>query len=160
MKVNNVNEVLTSLTSKVKRKIFWKLGHSAKEGCRVYSVDVTVENFRKIILCVMIKLNVVTHNSHVKSMKQPCSNQKIKLVSRKGCMPNFSFYPLHSAFATLEEEACTELVPYLGFILQTLVYAFKKYQHKNLLILYDAIGTLADSVGHHLNKPVSYWNRG
>lgn len=58
-----------------------------------------------------------------------------------------------SAFATLEEEACTELVPYLGFILETLVYAFSKYQHKNLLILYDAIGTLADSVGHHLNKP-------
>lgn len=27
-----------------------------------------------------------------------------------------------------------------------------KYQHKNLLILYDAIGTLADSVGHHLNR--------
>jgi len=27
------------------------------------------------------------------------------------------------------------------------------FQHKNLLILYDAIGTLADSVGHHLNKP-------
>lgn len=58
-----------------------------------------------------------------------------------------------SAFATLEEEACTELVPYLGFILETLVYAFSKYQHKNLLILYDAIGTLADSVGSHLNKP-------
>ncbi|ESP00524.1 hypothetical protein LOTGIDRAFT_112611 [Lottia gigantea] len=57
-----------------------------------------------------------------------------------------------SAFATLEEEACTELVPYLSFILETLVYAFGKYQHKNLLILYDAIGTLADSVGHHLNK--------
>ncbi|XP_050403950.1 transportin-1 isoform X2 [Patella vulgata] len=57
-----------------------------------------------------------------------------------------------SAFATLEEEACTELVPYLSFILETLVYAFSKYQHKNLLILYDAIGTLADSVGHHLNK--------
>ncbi|CAG9759260.1 unnamed protein product [Ceutorhynchus assimilis] len=58
-----------------------------------------------------------------------------------------------SAFATLEEEACTELVPYLGFILETLVFAFSKYQHKNLLILYDAIGTLADSVGSHLNKP-------
>ncbi|XP_042899657.1 transportin-1 isoform X2 [Parasteatoda tepidariorum] len=58
-----------------------------------------------------------------------------------------------SAFATLEEEACTELVPYLAFILETLVFAFNKYQHKNLLILYDAIGTLADSVGHHLNKP-------
>ena len=58
-----------------------------------------------------------------------------------------------SAFATLEEEACTELVPYLEYILQTLVFAFTKYQHKNLLILYDAVGTLADSVGHHLNKP-------
>ncbi|KAK7940263.1 hypothetical protein WMY93_003589 [Mugilogobius chulae] len=58
-----------------------------------------------------------------------------------------------SAFATLEEEACTELVPYLDFILDTLVFAFGKYQHKNLLILYDAIGTLADSVGHHLNQP-------
>ncbi|KAJ8986236.1 hypothetical protein NQ317_009942 [Molorchus minor] len=58
-----------------------------------------------------------------------------------------------SAFATLEEEACTELVPYLGYILETLVFAFSKYQHKNLLILYDAIGTLADSVGSHLNKP-------
>lgn len=57
-----------------------------------------------------------------------------------------------SAFATLEEEACTELVPYLEFILKTLVFAFSKYQHKNLLILYDAVGTLADSVGHHLNK--------
>ena len=61
----------------------------------------------------------------------------------------------YSAFATLEEEACTELVPYLAYILDTLVFAFSKYQHKNLLILYDAIGTLADSVGHHLNKPVS-----
>ncbi|XP_074602885.1 transportin 1 isoform X1 [Brevipalpus obovatus] len=58
-----------------------------------------------------------------------------------------------SAFATLEEEACTELVPYLRFILETLVFAFNKYQHKNLLILYDAIGTLAESVGSHLNNP-------
>ena len=33
-----------------------------------------------------------------------------------------------SAFATLEEEACTELVPYLSFILETLVFAFNKYQ--------------------------------
>ncbi|KPM12070.1 Transportin-1 [Sarcoptes scabiei] len=58
-----------------------------------------------------------------------------------------------SAFATLEEEAGTDLVPYLDIILKTLVEAFGKYQHKNLLILYDAIGTLADSVGHYLNKP-------
>lgn len=69
-------------------------------------------------------------------------------------MCTFLFRLPTSAFATLEEEACTELVPYLAFILDTLVFAFSKYQHKNLLILYDAIGTLADSVGHHLNKPV------
>ena len=58
-----------------------------------------------------------------------------------------------SAFATLEEEACLELVPYLGDILSTLVTAFDKYQAKNLLILYDAIGTLADSVQGHLYSP-------
>lgn len=34
-----------------------------------------------------------------------------------------------------------------------LLRLLKCLQHKNLLILYDAIGTLADSVGHHLNKP-------
>ena len=57
-----------------------------------------------------------------------------------------------SAFATLEEEACTDMVPFLYDIIQTLVFAFSKYQHKNLLILYDAIGTLAESVGPYLNK--------
>lgn len=60
-----------------------------------------------------------------------------------------------SAFATLEEEACAELVPFLQQILQVLVFAFSKYQAKNLLILYDAIGTLADSVGSYLNQQVS-----
>ena len=59
-----------------------------------------------------------------------------------------------SAFATLEEEACTELVPYLGDILKVLMTAFRRYQAKNLIMLYDAIGTLADSVGNHLNKTV------
>ncbi|KAG0090363.1 hypothetical protein BGZ93_009348 [Podila epicladia] len=65
-----------------------------------------------------------------------------KRVQEAGC----------SAFATLEEEACEALVPYLFGILQTLVHAFSTYQQKNLLILYDAIGTLADSVGSALNK--------
>ncbi|VDN35909.1 unnamed protein product [Gongylonema pulchrum] len=58
-----------------------------------------------------------------------------------------------SAFATLEEEANVELVPYLPEILATLVEAFDRYQAKNLLILYDAVGTLADSVGPNLNEP-------
>eukprot|EP01112_Ceratiomyxa_fruticulosa_P017712 TRINITY_DN5573_c0_g3_i1.p1 TRINITY_DN5573_c0_g3~~TRINITY_DN5573_c0_g3_i1.p1 ORF type:complete len:897 (-),score=174.50 TRINITY_DN5573_c0_g3_i1:289-2979(-) len=58
-----------------------------------------------------------------------------------------------SAFATLEEEAQADIVPYLEPILKTMVEAFNKYQTKNLLILYDAIGTLADSVGSNLNVP-------
>lgn len=57
-----------------------------------------------------------------------------------------------SAFATLEETAGTALEPYLPIILPTLVDAFGRYQQKNLLILYDAIGTLADAVGLALNQ--------
>ena len=66
-----------------------------------------------------------------------------KRVQEAGC----------SAFATLEEEAGAELEPFLGSILGNLVFAFNKYQQKNLLILYDAIGTLADAVGSALNNP-------
>ncbi|KAJ1660263.1 hypothetical protein IWQ61_000785 [Dispira simplex] len=66
-----------------------------------------------------------------------------KKVQEAGC----------SAFATMEEEAGEELTPYLGPILQNLVSAFAKYQKKNLLILYDAVGTLADAVGKNLNRP-------
>lgn len=58
-----------------------------------------------------------------------------------------------SAFATLEEEAQDRLLPYLGPILQNLMFAFNKYQAKNMLILYDAIGTLAEAVGVALNRP-------
>uniref|UniRef100_A0A1J3HHC1 Transportin-1 n=1 Tax=Noccaea caerulescens TaxID=107243 RepID=A0A1J3HHC1_NOCCA len=58
-----------------------------------------------------------------------------------------------SAFATVEEDAAEELVPHLGVILQHLMCAFGKYQRRNLRIVYDAIGTLADSVRVELNKP-------
>mmetsp|Transcript_74295 Transcript_74295/g.124000 ORF Transcript_74295/g.124000 Transcript_74295/m.124000 type:complete len:895 (+) Transcript_74295:39-2723(+) len=58
-----------------------------------------------------------------------------------------------SSFATLEEEAQLELVPYLEPILRNLIFAFSKYQARNLLILYDAIGTLADAVGSELDRP-------
>lgn len=67
-----------------------------------------------------------------------------KRVQEAGC----------SAFATLEEEAGAELVPYLEPILRNLTHAFTKYQQKNLLILYDAIGTLADAVGSALGQPL------
>ncbi|MBW0480886.1 hypothetical protein O181_020601 [Austropuccinia psidii MF-1] len=72
-----------------------------------------------------------------------CVLDKNKRVQEAGC----------SAFATLEEEAGEELQPYLLPILNSLVMAFRKYQHKNLLILYDALGTLADSVGSALATP-------
>ncbi|MQL89605.1 hypothetical protein Taro_022175 [Colocasia esculenta] len=58
-----------------------------------------------------------------------------------------------SAFATLEEEAAEELAPRLEIILQHLLCAFGKYQRRNLRIVYDAIGTLADAVGAELNQP-------
>ncbi|KAG2015342.1 karyopherin Kap95 [Coprinopsis cinerea AmutBmut pab1-1] len=67
-----------------------------------------------------------------------------KRVQEAGC----------SAFATLEEDAGPELAPYLEPVLRNLVFAFDKYQHKNMLILYDAVGTLADAVGRALANPL------
>lgn len=66
-----------------------------------------------------------------------------KRVQEAGC----------SAFATLEEEVGPALAPFLAPVLRTLVLAFDKYHQKNMLILYDAVGTLADSVGSALNQP-------
>ncbi|KAL0324348.1 UNVERIFIED_CONTAM: Transportin-1 [Sesamum calycinum] len=51
------------------------------------------------------------------------------------------------------EEAAEELGPRLDIILQHLMCAFGKYQRRNLRIVYDAIGTLADAVGGELNQP-------
>jgi hypothetical protein len=58
-----------------------------------------------------------------------------------------------SALATFEEIARERLVPFLVPVCQALMAAYGKYQAKNLLILYDAIGTLAETLGSHLNKP-------
>ncbi|KAF7810758.1 transportin-1 isoform X1 [Senna tora] len=58
-----------------------------------------------------------------------------------------------SAFATLEEEAAEELAPRLEIVLKHLMTAFRKYQRRNLRIVYDAIGTLAEAVGGQLNQP-------
>lgn len=57
-----------------------------------------------------------------------------------------------SALATLEEEAGSELIPYLEPIIRTLGKAFEKYQSKNTIILYDAVGTLAESVDSALQN--------
>ncbi|EMR10996.1 hypothetical protein PNEG_00598 [Pneumocystis murina B123] len=65
-----------------------------------------------------------------------------KSVQKAGC----------SALANLEEQAGPILIPYLNPILHALVMAFQKYQQRNLLILYDALQTLTNSVGQALNK--------
>ncbi|MCD7466207.1 Transportin-1 [Datura stramonium] len=72
-----------------------------------------------------------------------CIDLRVRIFAESCC----------SAFATLEEEAAEELAPCLEIILQHLMCAFGKYQRRNLRIVYDAIGTLADAVGGELNQP-------
>uniref|UniRef100_A0A0K0EX44 Transportin-1 n=1 Tax=Strongyloides venezuelensis TaxID=75913 RepID=A0A0K0EX44_STRVS len=57
-----------------------------------------------------------------------------------------------SAFAILEEESGKSVVPYLNEIIDTMHKCFNLYQTKNLLILYDAIGTLADAIEEDLKN--------
>ncbi|RCH86017.1 hypothetical protein CU097_003083 [Rhizopus azygosporus] len=74
-----------------------------------------------------------------------------------------------SAFSILEEQATSkELVPYLPVILNHLTRALRLYGNRNLRLLYDTLGTLAESVGSALNDPqcisvlmpplISKWN--
>mmetsp|Transcript_10500 Transcript_10500/g.39037 ORF Transcript_10500/g.39037 Transcript_10500/m.39037 type:complete len:895 (-) Transcript_10500:2662-5346(-) len=58
-----------------------------------------------------------------------------------------------SALCSLQESAQTRLVPYLPHITDTIAQCFTMYKHKNLLILYDAVGTLAEAVGEKLAIP-------
>jgi transportin-1 len=83
----------------------------------------------------------ITFSTTIQLLRMVLDNNK--RVQEAGC----------SAFATLEEDAGMELAPYLEPVLRNLVFAFDKYQHKNMLILYDAVGTLADAVGRELSNP-------
>ncbi len=55
-----------------------------------------------------------------------------------------------SALSTLEEISRTNLNPHIERILHTLMQALGKYQMRSLILLYDTLGTLADSVGNQL----------
>ncbi|CEP03596.1 unnamed protein product (mitochondrion) [Plasmodiophora brassicae] len=57
-----------------------------------------------------------------------------------------------SAFAAFAEESGPLLVPYLAPIVHALMFAFNKYQAKNRMLLYDAIGSLAEAVGPDLAR--------
>ncbi|KAF5307987.1 hypothetical protein FQR65_LT06555 [Abscondita terminalis] len=58
-----------------------------------------------------------------------------------------------SAFCVFQEEARLKLLPYVEFILQTFSLCFDKFKFRSFLLLYDAIGVLAHSIGSYLNKP-------
>jgi transportin-1 len=58
-----------------------------------------------------------------------------------------------TAFIILAESASRRLTPYLYPILSNTNRAFALYKRKNRLMLYDAMGTLADAVGSELNQP-------
>ncbi|KAJ3114347.1 Transportin-1 [Phlyctochytrium bullatum] len=102
------------------------------EGCRDY-----IERYLPDLVSFMVG-NCLKHQQILALVID-----KNKRVQQAGC----------SALATIEEDACEYLVPYLKPILEHIAYAFQIYQKKNLLILYDAVGTLADSVGQELNRP-------
>ncbi|AFZ81078.1 importin beta/transportin, putative [Theileria equi strain WA] len=55
-----------------------------------------------------------------------------------------------SAFTAFEETSGMLLVPYLDYILETVLRAIEIYQERNFRILYDVIGTLAQNVGEPL----------
>ena len=54
----------------------------------------------------------------------------------------------------LEENGLEQLTPFIEDILQVLMMSITKYRKKNHVIVYDAIGTLADAVSTELNKHV------
>jgi transportin-1 len=52
-----------------------------------------------------------------------------------------------AAVATFVDEAHEQIIPFTDALVHAFTLVFPKYQTKNLLILYDTIATLADSVG-------------
>ncbi|KAL1957508.1 hypothetical protein VTO42DRAFT_5971 [Malbranchea cinnamomea] len=58
-----------------------------------------------------------------------------------------------SAFTSLEEKSDAHLIPYCQPILRQFVLCFQRYKDRNMYVLYDAVQTLAESVGRELAKP-------
>lgn len=63
-----------------------------------------------------------------------------------------------SSFCIFEEVAQGKLIPYIDVILDGFQQGFQKFQYRSLYLLYDAIGSLAQSVGNELSKP-EYLNK-
>ncbi|TKX20421.1 importin subunit beta-2 [Elsinoe australis] len=58
-----------------------------------------------------------------------------------------------SAFATLEEQAKYNLVPYGPIIAQQFGQCFDKYKDQNMYLLYDCVQTLSESLGPEMASP-------
>jgi transportin-1 len=58
-----------------------------------------------------------------------------------------------SAFASLEEKARAQLIPYSPVIVRQFVDCFAQYKDRNMFILYDCVQTLAEHVGPALRNP-------
>lgn len=58
-----------------------------------------------------------------------------------------------SALSVLEEELMAEVTPYIGNIAECMSKCFLFYRERNLMVLYDAVSTLAETTGEGLNKP-------
>ena len=79
------------------------------------------------------------------------------LIRSISCWSVSRYAPWIVAQPQVEEMAGATVTPYLGEILQVLLAAFGKYQAKNLLILFDAVATLAEGT---LPAPVRCASRG
>lgn len=58
-----------------------------------------------------------------------------------------------STLSIVTENARSDMMPFVPNYLSCISLAFRKYQAKNITILYDAITTLVESVGQQLNTP-------
>ncbi|KAH8587831.1 armadillo-type protein [Bisporella sp. PMI_857] len=58
-----------------------------------------------------------------------------------------------SAFAHLEDNVGEQLIPYCYPVIEQFVRCFKQYKDRNMVMLYDCVGTLAKNVGNALAAP-------
>lgn len=85
---------------------------------------------------------VSTHTLHLES-NALCLQLLARMLDRSKCVQEAAC----SAFAGLEENAKGLLIPDLPKIFETFAAALSLYQTRNVTILYDAIGTLANVLG-------------
>ena len=97
----------------------------------------TMLDHNKKVCCSLLILCIIVDGSRCLGS---CMSVSITQVQQAAC----------SSFATLEEDAGRRLLPYLPHVLPYLAEAMDRYQTRSLVVLFDTLGTLADSVKHEL----------